>query len=167
MNIDPTTAKALAGLGAIAAFGISAVGSGIGCGMAAASAIGSWKRCYAHGKPAPFQLTIFAGVAMTQTIYGLILMLQIFNLQVDLWPAAIAVGILGGLGIGTSAIYQGRAAAGACDSFSETGQGFANDLIALGVVETIAIFTMVFAMMFLNNLSTAVAEMATAAAAAL
>ena len=152
--IDLVTAKALVGLGAICAFGISAVGSGIGCGLAAASAIGSWKRCYAQGKPAPFQLTIFSGVAMTQTIYGLILMLQILNLNEALWPAALGVGVLGGLGIGASAMYQGRAAAGACDSFSETGQGFANNLIALGVVETIAIFTMVFAMMFLNNIST-------------
>ena len=157
--IDATTAKALVGLGAIAAFGISAAGSAVGCGLAAASAIGSWKRCYAHGKPAPFQLTIFAGVAMTQTIYGLILMLQVLKMQASLWPAALAVGVLGGLGIGTSAIYQGRAAAGACDSFSETGQGFANNLIALGVVETIAIFTMVFAMMFLNNLTASVAAL--------
>ena len=153
--IDDTTAKALVGLGAICAFGISAICSAIGCGLAAASAIGSWKRCYVQGKPAPFQLTIFSGVAMTQTIYGLILMLQILNLNPDFWPSALGVGILGGLGIGASAVYQGRAAAGACDSFSETGQGFANNLIALGVVETIAIFTMVFAMMFLNNLSAA------------
>ncbi len=157
--IDATTAKALVGFGAITAFGLSAVGSAIGCGMAAASAIGSWKRCYVQGKPAPFQLTIFSGVAMTQTIYGLILMLQVLNMNAALWPAALAVGILGGLGIGISAIYQGRAAAGACDSFGETGQGFANSLIALGVVETIAIFTMVFAMMFLNNLNASLATL--------
>jgi V/A-type H+/Na+-transporting ATPase subunit K len=149
--LEITTAKALVGMGAIAAFGFSAVGSAIGCGMAAAGAIGSWKRCYVQGKPAPFQLTIFSGVAMTQTIYGLILMLQILGLPTELWPSALGVGVLGGLAIGASAIYQGRAAAGACDSFSETGQGFANDLIVLGVVETIAIFAMVFCMMFLNN----------------
>lgn len=155
--IDPNIAKALVGLGGIAAFGIAAVGSAIGCGMAAASAIGSWKRCYLQGKAAPFQLTIFAGVSMTQTIYGLILMLQVLNLDPRLWPAALAVGILGGLGIGASAVYQGRAAAGACDSFSETGQGFANNLIALGVVETIAIFSMVFSMMFLTNMADKIA----------
>lgn len=157
--IDVTMMKALVGLGAFCAFGISATGSAAGCGLAAASAIGSWKRCYAHGKPAPFQLTIFAGVAMTQTIYGLILMLQILSLEAALWPAALAIGALGGLGIGTSAFFQGRAAAGACDSFSETGEGFANDLIALGVVETIAIFTMVFAMMFMSNLQSAAAAL--------
>ena len=152
--------KALVGLGAFAAFGIAATGSAIGCGKAAASAIGSWKRCYAQGKPAPFQLTIFSGVAMTQTIYGLILMLQILKMKAELWPAALACGVLGGLGIGYSAAYQGRAAAGACDAFSETNKGFVNNLIALGVVETIAIFTMVFAMLFIASLNSDVADVA-------
>ena len=150
--MDPTLAKALLGLGAYAAFGMSATGSAIGCGLAAASAIGSWKRCYSQGKPAPFQLTIFSGVAMTQTIYGLILMLQIFTLDSSMWASAICIGLLGGLGIGVSAAYQGRAAAGACDSYSETNQGFANDLIALGVIETIAIFILVFSIMFISKL---------------
>ncbi len=155
---------ALVGLGAIAAFGLSATGSAIGCGLAAASAVGSWKRCYVQGKSAPFQLTIFAGAPMTQTIYGLILMLQVLTMDPVLWPAAIGIGFLCGTAIGFSAIYQGRAGAGACDAFSETGKGFANDLIALGVVETIAIFTMVFAMMFKSNLT---AQLAATAASAL
>ena len=83
---------ALVGLGAIAAFGLSATGSAIGCGLAAASAVGSWKRCYVQGKSAPFQLTIFAGAPMTQTIYGLILMLQVLTMDPVLWPAAIGIG---------------------------------------------------------------------------
>ena len=101
---------------------------------------------------------------MTQTIYGLILMLQVLTMDPVLWPAAIGIGFLCGTAIGFSAIYQGRAGAGACDAFSETGKGFANDLIALGVVETIAIFTMVFAMMFKSNLT---AQLAATAASAL
>ncbi|MBP5300137.1 MAG: hypothetical protein J6Y80_01910 [Victivallales bacterium] len=158
--MDVNTMKALVGLGAFAAFGCAATGSAIGCGKAAASAIGSWKRCYAQGKPAPFQLTIFSGVAMTQTIYGLILMLQILKMHAGLWPAALACGLLGGIGIGYSAAYQGRAAAGACDAFSETNKGFVNNLIALGVVETIAIFTMVFAMLFISSLNSSLGETA-------
>ena len=145
--------NALLGVGAFAAFGLAALGSSIGCGLAASSAIGSWKRCYAQGRPAPFQLTILCGVPMSQTIYGLILMLQILGLDPAFWPAAVSIGIFGGLGICASAAYQGRAAAGACDAYSETSKGFVNYLLALGVVETIAIFVMVFAIMFLGKLT--------------
>ncbi len=147
-----TTARALVCLGAFAAFGFAALGSAIGCGLAAASAIGSWKRCYAQGKAAPFQLTILTGVPMSQTFYGMVLMNSVVTIGSQYWLAALALGILGGLGIGASAAYQGRAAAGACDSFGETGQGFANNLLALGVVETIAIFVMVFGRMFIGKI---------------
>ena len=153
--MNPETAKALVCLGAFAAFGFAALGSSIGCGLAAASAIGSWKRCYAQGKTAPFQLTILTGVPMSQTFYGLVLMNSIVKIAPQFWLAALAMGILGGLGIGASAAYQGRAAAGACDSFAETNQGFANNLLALGIVETIAIFVMVFALMFIGKIPTA------------
>ena len=51
---------------------------------------------------------------------------------------------LRGLGIGLSALFQGRAAAAACDAQGETGQGLTNYFGALGIVETVAIFTMVF-----------------------
>ena len=47
------------------------------------------------------------------------------------------------------------AAAGACDAYSETGKGFVNYLLALGVVETIAIFVMVFAITFGRNFAIA------------
>ena len=57
----------------------------------------------------------------------------------------IILGIFAGLGIGLSALFQGRAAAAACDAQGETGQGLTNYFGALGIVETVAIFTMVFA----------------------
>jgi V/A-type H+-transporting ATPase subunit K len=138
-------------VGAFATFGLSALGSVYGCGVAGAAAVGSWKKCYVQGKPAPFQLSILTGVPMSQTIYGMILMGSVLNVQPQFWPAALVVGILGGLGISLSAAYQGRAAAGACDAFAETGKGFVNYLIALGVIETIAIFVLAFAMMFMGN----------------
>ena len=37
--------------------------------------------------------------------------------------------------------------AAACDAFGETNKGFANDLMVLGVVETVALFALVFAIM--------------------
>ncbi|MBO7621981.1 MAG: hypothetical protein J6T06_15825, partial [Victivallales bacterium] len=60
-----------------------------------------------------------------------------------------------GCAIAASAVFQGRAAAAACDSFSETGQGFANDLMAIGIIEAVAIFAMLFAFMLLGKVPAA------------
>jgi V/A-type H+-transporting ATPase subunit K len=46
--------------------------------------------------------------------------------------------------MGMSAWYQGKAGAVACDAFAETGKGFGNYLLVLGLVETVALFVMVF-----------------------
>ena len=62
-------------------------------------------------------------------------------------PIYVCIGLIGGLAQMTSAIFQGRAAAGGCVSFAETGQGFANSLMVLGVIETCAIFALIFSFM--------------------
>jgi len=51
--------------------------------------------------------------------------------------------------MGASAWMQGRAGAGASHALADTGQGFTNYLAALGVIETVAIFVMAFAMIVL------------------
>ncbi|MFA6817251.1 MAG: V-type ATP synthase subunit K [Lentisphaeria bacterium] len=152
--------QALVNVGAFSAFGMSAIGSAYGCGVAASSAIGSWKKCYAQGRPVPFQLTILTGAPMTQTIYGVILMGQIMALGLTCWPEALIIGLIGGLGICFSAMFQGRAAAGGCDAFAETGQGFVNYLIALGIVETIAIFVLAFGIKYIGDVTKAAAAIA-------
>ena len=65
----------------------------------------------------------------------------------------LVLGVFAGLGIGLSAMFQGRAAAAACDAQAETGQGLANYVIALGVVETVAIFVMVFTIIALGKIA--------------
>jgi V/A-type H+-transporting ATPase subunit K len=65
----------------------------------------------------------------------------------------LVLGIFAGLGIGMSALFQGRAAAAACDAQAETGQGLANYVIALGIVETVAIFVMVFTLIALGKVA--------------
>jgi V/A-type H+-transporting ATPase subunit K len=60
------------------------------------------------------------------------------------WPAMLAAGILGGLAMAMSAVFQGRAGAAGADALAETGQGFGNYLMTIGVVETVALFVLVF-----------------------
>ena len=141
--------------GAVACLSLSAVGSAIGTGLAAASAVGSWKKCYAANKPAPFTLLTFVGLPLSQTLYGMILMFVMCGKAsiADAGAAMLALGLFAGLGIGMSALFQGRAAAAACDAQAETGQGLANYVIALGVVETVAIFMMVFTIIALGKIS--------------
>ena len=64
---------------AIICIGLSSIGSALGCGAASIAAIGAWKKCYAQNRPAPFQLMIFAGAPLSQTIYGMILMFIIMG----------------------------------------------------------------------------------------
>ena len=141
--------------GAVTCLGISAVGSAIGTGIAAAAAVAAWKKCYAANKPAPFTLLTFVGLPLSQTLYGMILMF-VMNAKAAVsgaGPAMLVLGLFSGLGIAASAVFQGRAAAVACDAQSETGQGLANYVIALGVVETVAIFVMVFTIISIGKIA--------------
>ncbi|MCM8763465.1 MAG: V-type ATP synthase subunit K [Candidatus Omnitrophica bacterium] len=129
------------GLGAVLAF--SALGSGLGAGVAGMSAIGAWKKAFAQNKIAPFLMVAFVGAPLTQTIYGMILMNRMADLVSQgsfLW----GIGILSGLAMGISALMQGKAAAVACDALGETGKGFGNYIVVLGIIETVALFVMVF-----------------------
>ena len=141
--------------GAIACLGLSAAGSAFGTGFAATAAVGAWKKCYAANKPAPFLLLSFVGAPITQTLYGMILMFLMLG-KTNVAGAGVpclVLGIFAGLGIGLSALFQGRAGAAACDSQAETYQGFTNYLAALGIVETVAIFTMVFTLIALGKIA--------------
>ena len=137
---------ALGKIGGVSAIAFAAVGSALGTGVAAMAAVGAWKKCYAQNKAAPFMLLAFVGAPLTQTIYGLIVTLRIIavaDATPSAFPALIGWGVLGGLAMGMSAWMQGKAAAGSSDALAETGQGFVNYLMALGIIETVALFVMV------------------------
>ena len=127
--------------GAIACLGLSAAGSAFGTGFAASAAVGAWKKCYAANKPAPFILLGLVGAPITQTLYGMILMFIMLG-KTSVANAGFACVLLG--------IFAGLAAAAACDAQAETGQGLTNYFGALGIVETVAIFTMVFTIIALG-----------------
>jgi V/A-type H+-transporting ATPase subunit K len=130
-------------IGVASVLGLSALGSGIGAGIAGQAAIGAWKRNYLQNKPASFLLVAFAGAPLTQTIYGFILMTRMLASTKD--PLLLlAVGIMSGAGIGMSAVAQGKASASSCDAFGETGKGFGQYITIVGLCETVALFVMAF-----------------------
>ena len=132
-------------LGAAVCMGIAAIGSAIGIGIAGQGAIGAWKRCYVNNKPAPFILTVFAGAPLTQTIYGFLLMQSMAASQKDSW-FLLGLGIASCLAMCFSAIAQGKAGAAGSDALGETGKGFAQYIMVVGLCETVALFAMVFSM---------------------
>jgi V/A-type H+-transporting ATPase subunit K len=131
---------------------LSALGSGLGAGAASQAAVGAWKKCYANGKPAPFIMVAFAGAPLTQTIYGFLLMNFIRSAVASGASGMLALGsgVFGGLAIGLSAWMQGRCSASACDALAETGKGTANYFIVIGIIETVALFTLVFCLLLLQ-----------------
>ncbi len=130
-------------LGMAASVSLAAIGSAFGTGAAGMAAIGAWKKCYAQSKTAPFLLLAFVGAPLTQIIYGMILMGKISTAAAGgnfYW----GTGILGGLAMGASAWMQGKAGASGADALAETGKGFVNYFIVLGIIETVALFVMAF-----------------------
>ncbi len=135
-------------IGPAAALGLAAIGSALGTGAAGQASVGAWKKCFAANKPAPFMLVAFTGAPLTQTIYGFLLMLFISGSDQD--PLTLlSAGVFGGLAMGFSALMQGKAAAGAADALADTGKGTANYFMVIGIIETVALFVMVFLLLML------------------
>ena len=124
-------------IGMACALGLSAMGSAFGAGFAAQASVGAWKKCYANGKPAPFIMVAFSGAPLTQTIYGFLLM--------NFIRSAVASGADPAL-----AMFKGKVAAASADALGETGKGTANFFIVIGIIETVALFTLVFSLLLLQ-----------------
>lgn len=155
--MDVESMAGLGKLGGAMALAFGAMGSCLGVGAAGPAAVGAWKKCFVQNKAAPFVLVTFVGAPLSQTIYGMILMGQInakcsvagqtgeqLAAAVANWPAMLGMGLFGGIAMGLSAWFQGRIGASASDALAETGKGFGNYLMALGIIETVALFVMVF-----------------------
>jgi V/A-type H+-transporting ATPase subunit K len=137
-------------LGVAGVLALSAMGSALGAGIAGMAAVGAWKKAFAQNKAATFIMVAFVGAPLTQTIYGMIVMNRMVELAIKgtyLW----GVGVLCGIAIGISALMQGKAAAVACDALGETGKGFGNYIVVLGIIETVALFVMAFVMGLLGK----------------
>ena len=95
-------------------------------------------------------MVAFVAAPLTQTVYGMIVMnkmMEIANKGLFLW----SMGALAGLAIGLSAYWQGKCAACACDALGETGKGFGNYIVVLGMTETVALLVMAFTLTLLGK----------------
>jgi V/A-type H+/Na+-transporting ATPase subunit K len=144
------------------ALALSAIGSVFGTGIAGLASIGASKRAFLQNRKIPFVLVAFVGAPLTQTIYGFLLMdtiISLSNYHIDKDSPASAYtylltgGILGGVVIGLAAFMQGKAGAAAADAHAETGKGFGNFMMILGIIESVSLFVMIFVIVTLNKLA--------------
>ena len=135
-------------LGAGLVFGLAAMGSAIGIGIAGMATVGAWKKCFMANKSAPMMLLAFTGNPLTQTFYGYILLGQLRAAAMANPGEALYLGygIAAGLALLFSAVGQGKVAASACEAIVEKNKGFAQYMIVLGICETVALFAMVLTM---------------------
>jgi V/A-type H+/Na+-transporting ATPase subunit K len=122
---------------------LSSIGSVIGCSIAGQAAIGAMLDSESgHGR--------FVGVAAmpsSQTIYGLVVMLALNRgVTPDSAPALAGIGLLAGIALMFSAIYQGQCCASAIHAAKAKPEILGLSLAPAAMVEGFAVFAFIFAL---------------------
>ncbi len=135
-------------IGPAIVLGLSCSGSCIGCWIAGAASHAAMSRTEeGHGK--------FIGMSAaptSQLIYGFILMLMMAKAIKggSLSPVnAIAIGIGAGIPIMFSAIFQGKVCATGIQATLKQPSVFGKCFAAIGIIESVALFAFVFALLIL------------------
>lgn len=144
-------------LGFALPLGLGAIGSALGIGAAGRAATGAWAKEAKAGKGMNFLYVALTGMPLSQTIYGFLVMLLILkgNVYSSEVMAANAgaffsIGLACGLGELFSAWMQGVIGAAGIRAMSEAdGKPFTNTMIAMGIAETVGIFSFVFMFMMM------------------
>jgi V/A-type H+-transporting ATPase subunit K len=142
-------ASVVSGLGDMGmSLSIASIGSAAGTGIAGMAAIGAWKKMITSGQKAATALLIFVGAPLSQVIYGMILKNAIAdaNLSPDSYMWQLFMGLAAGAAMAGSAIFQGKAGARACDAIASGANDTAKYIMIIGIVETVALFVMIFTM---------------------
>ena len=135
-------------VGPALALGLSAIGAAIGCGLAGITSHGVMSRIdEGHAK-----LLGLSAVPASQMIYGFVLMLLLSQSVKagGVSPlSAIAIGGSSGAAIMVAAIYQGLACVSAIQATAKKPSVFGKTFVAIGIVESFALFAFVFALLLI------------------
>lgn len=131
--------------------GMAALGSSLGIGLAGQAAAGAWAKEARAGRNLSFTYIILVGMPISQTLYAMIVMNNMRGVFANVDVSVADAGLLFGVGLATglaemlSAWMQGMIGAAGIRALSEgEGKGLAFIIIAMGIVETVGIFGMVF-----------------------
>jgi V/A-type H+-transporting ATPase subunit K len=139
-------------LGFALPLGLGAIGSALGIGAAGRAAAGAWAKEAKEGKRMSFLYIALAGMPLSQTIYGFVLMLALLhskvydaNFMAVNAGAVFSIGLACGLGELFSAWMQGVIGAAGVRAMSESeGKPFTFTIIAMGIAETVGLFSCFF-----------------------
>lgn len=130
-------------IGLYAPMALGALGSVIGCAVAGQAAIGAMLDTESgHGR--------YVGVSAmpsSQVIYGIVVMFTLNrSVNVDNASGLFAVGVLAGLALMFSAIYQGQCCAAAIHASKAKPEIFGLSIAPAAIVEGFAVFAFIFAL---------------------
>ncbi|SHE21953.1 ATP synthase subunit C [methanotrophic endosymbiont of Bathymodiolus puteoserpentis (Logatchev)] len=141
-------------IGLFAPMALAAIGSVIGCAIAGQAAIGAMLDTDSgYGK-----YLGLSAMPSSQVIFGIVLM---FTLQrtvtVEVAPGLFAIGILSGVSLLFSAIYQGQCCASAIHASKAKPEIFGLSVAPAAIVEGFSVFTFIFALVLSGSLPQSVA----------
>ena len=137
-------------MGPAMAVGLPAIGSALGCSFASQASHGAMENDKVdpsvHGK-----LIALSAFPSSQAIYGIVLMFLLIGkvatpdmISIGVGFSIFSLGLFGGLGIMFSAIMQGKACATAIKASAKNPAVFGKTAAGPGIIESFAIFAMVF-----------------------
>jgi V/A-type H+-transporting ATPase subunit K len=149
-----TVIQALATIGGMIALTGGLVGSAIGIAIASSAGVATLSEEAGQLK----NVIVLASLPMTQTFYGLIILIVILTVVVPNLPAAgwagagvLITGIMGGFAEFFSAVYQGSVCASGIALLPKTkGQILTASMMLAVFVELIGVLGLVFVIMVLN-----------------
>ncbi len=129
--------------------GLGCIGSALGCGIAGMASHAVMSRVEEnHGT-----FIGMSAVASSQSIYGFVLMILMSNnIKAGVLPplSGIGIGIAVGFALLFSALYQGKCAASGIQASAKTPAIIGKCFVALGIVESFALFAFVFALLIIG-----------------
>jgi len=141
-------------IGLYAPMALGAIGSIIGCATAGQAAIGAMLDTESgYGR--------YVGVSAmpsSQVIYGIVVMFTLNRpVTAEVAPGLFAVGVLAGLALMMSAIYQGQCCASAIHATKSKPEIFGLSIAPAAIVEGFAVFAFIFALVISANIPQTVA----------
>ncbi|MCQ8128408.1 ATP synthase subunit C [Methylomonas rivi] len=130
-------------IGLYAPMAMGALGSIMGCAVAGQAAIGAMLDTETgHGR--------YVGVsamASSQVIFGIVVMFTLNRpVTAENAPGLFAVGVLSGLALMLSAIYQGQCCAAAIHASKSKPEIFGLSIVPAAIIEGFAVFAFIFAL---------------------
>ncbi len=136
-------------VGLYAPMALGAVGSIMGCAVAGQAAIGAMLDTDSgYGR--------YVGVSAmpsSQVIYGIVVMFTLNRpVTLEVAPGLFGIGVLSGLALMFSAIYQGQCCASAIQASKAKPEIFGLSVAPAAIVEGFAVFAFIFALVISTNI---------------